>query len=259
VADFDAQYSPDGRRIAFQSNRGAVEGSEVWLAGADGSNPARLTRGPGRSQASPRWSPDGRSIAFASQAGNGHWDVWAIGVDGSGLRQVTRDPADEITPSWSRDGRHLYFTSNRTGRREVWRVAAAGGTEEQLTHEGGCTPHESSDGRTLYYMKVDSDGPLVARPTGGGEERVISSCVSQWSYAVGPEGVFHVDCGGPDSPPTSRRVLRHWNAATGEDRPVATFEADYVAGLSASPDGRTILYGQSPWGAGDLMMIENFR
>ncbi len=258
VADFDAQYSPDGRRIAFQSSRG-VEGSEVWLADADGSNPARLTRGPGRAQASPRWSPDGRWIAFASQAENGHWDVWTIGADGSGLRQVTRDPADEITPSWSRDGRHLYFTSNRTGRREVWRVAAAGGTEEQLTRGGGCTPHESRDGRTLYYMKVDSDGPLVARPTGGGEERPISSCISQWSYAVGPEGVFHVDCGTSEAPPAFRRVLRHWNASTGEDRPVATFEADYLAGLAASPDGRTILYGQSPWGTGDLMMIENFR
>jgi eukaryotic-like serine/threonine-protein kinase len=259
VADFDAQYSPDGRRIAFQSNRGLVDVSEVWLAGADGLSPARLTRGPGRAQASPRWSPDGRSIAFASQAGNGHWDVWTIGVDGSGLRQVTRDPGDEITPSWSRDGRHLYFTSNRTGRREVWRVAAAGGTEEQLTHDGGCTPYESRDGRTFYYMKVDSDGPLMARPTGGGEERMISSCVSQWSYAVGPDGVFHVDCSSPGSQPASQRVLRLWNAATGEDRPVATFDADYVAGLGASPDGQTILYGSSPWGTGDLMMIENFR
>ena len=76
---------------------------------------------------------------------------------------------------------------------------------------------------------------------------------------MGPEGVFHVDCGSPGSQATSQRVLRLWNAATGEDRPVATFDADYVAGLGASPDGQTILYGSSPWGTGDLMMIENFR
>jgi dipeptidyl aminopeptidase/acylaminoacyl peptidase len=258
VAEFDAQYSPDGRRIAFASNRG-VEGYEVWLADADGSNLAQLTRGPGRSQSSPRWSPDGQTIAFASQAEDGHWDIWTIGVDGAGLRQLTRHPADEITPSWSRDGRYVYFTSNRTGRREVFRVAAAGGAEEQLTHGGGCTPHESRDGRTLYYMKVDGDGPLLARPTGGGEERTIVPCVSQWSYAVGPEGVFHVDCDTPQSAAPSRRVLRYWNASTGEDRPVGTFEADYLAGLAASPDGRTILYGNSPWGTGDLMMIDNFR
>ena len=86
----------------------------------------------------PRWSPDGRSIAFDSQAEDGRFDVWTIGVDGSGLRQVTHDPADENTPSWSRDGRFLYFESNRTGRLEIWRVARAGGAEEQVTHEGGC-------------------------------------------------------------------------------------------------------------------------
>ena len=62
-SDVHPQYSPDGRRIAFQSGR-AGEASEIWLADADGSNPTRLTRGPGRGQGSPRWSPDGRSIAF---------------------------------------------------------------------------------------------------------------------------------------------------------------------------------------------------
>jgi eukaryotic-like serine/threonine-protein kinase len=259
VAEFGAEYSPDGQRIAFESNRGAAgDRSAIWLAAADGSNPTQLPYGPGRGGRSPRWSPDGRSIAFDAQAEDGRSDIWTIGVDGTGLRQVTRHPADEQTSSWSRDGHFLYFSSNRTGRREVFRVAATGGPEEQLTHEGGCNPHESRDGQTLYYMKLDSDAPLLARPTGGGEERVIVPCVSQWSYAVGPEGVFHVDCSAPDVV-ASRRVLRHLNTSTGEDRPVATFEADFLAGLSASPDGRTIVYGRSPWGTGDLMMIDNFR
>jgi Tol biopolymer transport system component len=255
--DFQPQYSPDGLRIAFASGREA-ETNDVWLADAEGSNPTRLTRGPGRHQGSPRWSPDGRSIAFDSQAADANWDVWTIGVDGSGLRRVTRDSADKILASWSRDGRWIYFSSNRTGRYEIWRVAAAGGAEEQVTHEGGWMPFESLDGRTLYYKRAGNDGPLLARPTAGGEERTIIACIA--GYAVGPEGVFHLDCRTPTTEDRSQRTLRHWDARTGQDRQLATLDTrdDVVLGLSASPDGRSILYTHVT-ASEDLMMIENFR
>jgi Tol biopolymer transport system component len=251
------QYSADGRRIAFDSDRSGTE--EVWLAEADGSNPMRLTRGPGRRQGSPRWSPDGSRITFDSRADNGRFDIWTIQADGSGLHQVTRDPADEQMPSWSRDGRFIYFSSTRTGRHEVWRVPASGGTEEQITRGGGCMPFESVDGRTLYYMRsCQWEDALLARPTTGGAERTIFRCVE--SYAAGPQGVFSVDCRPdfPHTPRADRNVLRYWDAATGEDRPVGTFDANWVAGLSVSPDGRSVIYGRSIW-AWDLMMIENFR
>jgi Tol biopolymer transport system component len=254
--DMWPQHSPDGLRIAFESGR-TGERDEIWLADTDGSNPTRLTQGPGRSKGSPRWSPDGRSIAFDSPAENGHGDIWTIGTDGSGLRQVTSDPADEIIPSWSRDGRWVYFTSNRTGRHEVWRALATGQGEEPVTREGGCAPFESRDGRTLYYLRGCQGAALLARPTGGGNERTIVPCVDAWNYAVGPQGVFHVDCT-PPGVPSSQRVLRLWDAATGQDRPVATIEGAWVAGVSASPDGRTVLWGRSTL-ASDLVMIENFR
>jgi hypothetical protein len=182
-------------------------------------------------------------------------------VDGSGLRQVTRDPADENVASWSRDGRLIYFGSNRTGRYEVWRAPAAGGSEEQVTSEGGYVPLESLDGRTLYYRRANSDSPLLARPTTGGTERTVVGCVPfPFGYAVGPEGVVHLDCRTPTTEDPSRRTLRHWEAGTGRDRAIATLdvgEGDPV-GLSVSPDGRTILYTRGSASA-DLMMIENFR
>ena len=256
-ADFAAQYSPDGRRIAFHSGR-AGDAGEIWLANADGSDPTRLTRGPGREQGSPQWSPDGRSIAFDSQAESGHVDIWTIGVDGSGLREVTHDPADDMMPSWSRDGRFLYFVSNRTARGEIWRIPAAGGTEEPITREGGGAPLESVDGRTLYYLRP-SDNALLARPRAGGQARTVLRCVDGGNYAVGPQGIFYMECASPQGPTGSRNVLRLWDAATGQDRSVASIESTFVAGLSVSPDGRTILYGHSSWGTADLMMIENFR
>ena len=252
------QYSPDGLRIAFGSSREGVT-LEIWLADADGSNPTRLTRGPGRAQGSPRWSSDGRLIAFDSQGEDGRYDVWTIGVDGSGLHRVTHDPSNENVPSFSRDGRWVYFGSDRTGRYEVWRVAASGGAEEQVTRDGGYLPFESIDGRTLYYTRAPGQAPVLARPTAGGEERTIIGCApASFGYAVGPEGVFHLDCQIPADP--SQRILRRWDAGTGKDRPLATLDTGAWAalGLSVSPDGRSILYTRATWSQ-DLMTIENFR
>jgi Tol biopolymer transport system component len=253
--DGNPQYSRDGRRVAFSSG----ERSEVWLANADGSAVTRLTRGPGRHQGSPRWSPDGLTIAFDSQVADGRWDIWTIGVDGSGLRQITRDPADENRPSWSRDGQSLYYGSNRPGRYEIWRVPAAGGTEEQVTHGGGFLPFESLDGRTLYYLRRIG-GELLAQPTAGGQEQLIVPCVDMWDYAVGPQGIFHIDCPGQGSGAASQRALRHWEAATRQDREVAILDLGHGTnlGLSVSPDGRAVIY--SPFThEHHLMMIENFR
>jgi WD40 repeat protein len=263
--EYNPQHSPDGRRLAFSSNR-TDERFEVWLGDADGSNVTRLTRGPGRAQGSPRWSPDGRTIAFDSQGADGHFDIWTIGVDGSGLRQVTRHPADENMPSWSRDGRFIYYGSNRTGRYEIWRVPPGGVTEEQVTHGGGFSPFESLDGRMLYYLREDPNttsagSGLVARPTAGGPERLIVECVDLgFGWGVGPRGVFHVDCRMPGVPDGALRVLRHWEAATGKDHEVTRVDCGLPPnlGLSASPDGRHLVFTRLE-SASNLMMIENFR
>jgi Tol biopolymer transport system component len=259
--EFYARYSPDGRRIAFQSGRSGAP--EIWLVDADGSNPTRLTRGPGRWQGAPRWSPDGRSIVFCSMDEDARWNVWRIGVDGSGLRQVTQDHdlGYEQIPSWSRDGRWIYFSSDRTGRAELFRVAAAGGPQEQVTRAGGLTALESLDGRTLYYTASYGNSALLARPTAGGEERTIAGCIdTAWNYAAAPQGVFYVGCRAAGATSGSTRTVLLWESATGRTRPVATIEGDWIAGLSASPDGRTLLWGRSMYTfSTDLMMIENFR
>ena len=137
-------------------------------------------------------------------------------------------------------------------------MALGDGTEEQLTRDGGVVPFESFDGRTLYYQ-ARPDGPLLARPTSGGEARTVSLCApGSDGWAVGPRGVFHVDCAAAGAGLSRRQTLRYWEAATGRDRLVATLEADGILGLSVSPDGQSILYGRST-PSSSLMMIENFR
>lgn len=145
------RFSPDGRRIAFQSTR---SGSfELWLCDSDGQRPVQLTRFGGPHVGCPRWSPDGRQLAFDSAHSGSHRDIYVINADGSGLRRLTTESSNDSRPSWSRDGKWIYFASNRSGAWQVWRAPSAGGEAVQVTRHGGREAFESADGRFVYYAK----------------------------------------------------------------------------------------------------------
>ena len=101
---------------------------------------------------SPKISPDGKRIAFDSRP-EGQPEIFAINVDGSGLTRVTSDPAEDVVPAWSADGRWIYFGSNRGGNWQIWKVLSTGGVPEQVTHGGGFAARESPDGQWVYYAR----------------------------------------------------------------------------------------------------------
>jgi Tol biopolymer transport system component len=262
VSAFDGyspHLAPDGSRFAFESGRGGG-GTEIWLAAVDGSNPTQLTHGPGLWQGSPRWSPDGRRVAFDSLGEDGQSDVWTIGADGGSLRRLTSSPAAHTMPTWSHDGRFVYFTSDRGGAETIWRVPLAGGPEEQVTHTGGGRCEEAADGQTLFFQRATrGDSPLLAESLAGGQERTVIDCVPRFGYTLGRAGIYHLGCGADSG--AVPLLLR--DTATGRDRLLGTLERPDIGGggggLTASADGSVILYSKMIGEGSDLMLIENFR
>jgi TolB protein len=103
--DSRADWSPDGRRIAFSSNR--TGNKEIYLINPDGTGLVQLTSNPGADDG-PEWSPDGKLIAYQStRAGN--TDIYVMNADGSGDVRLTTDPRDDAKPSWSPNGRRIAF------------------------------------------------------------------------------------------------------------------------------------------------------
>ena len=132
------QYSPDGRRVAFQSDRSGQD--EVWTceaeSKADGRNCQQLTFFGGPQCGTPRWSPDGRSIALDSRV-EGSPQIYVIPSDGGKPRRVTDGGWQNQLPSWSRDGKWIYFESDRSGLWRIWKAPVLGGAAVQVTRNMG--------------------------------------------------------------------------------------------------------------------------
>ncbi len=113
----------------------------------------------------PQVSPDGKTVAFVLRAtdldaNKGKTDLWAVGVDGSGLRRLTTDPAGDSSPRWSADGRHIYFVSSRSGSSQIWRLGIDGGEAQQVTDQplDVDNPVVSPDGKHIAFtMEVFPD------------------------------------------------------------------------------------------------------
>jgi eukaryotic-like serine/threonine-protein kinase len=253
LPDVDPEFSPDGSRIAFSSARSGQD-QEIWIARSDGTGAMLLTRGSaGRNRGSPRWSHDSTRIVFDSSSEDGVRRAYVTDATGGAPRLVSDYHAN--FPSWSHDDQWIYFGSNRTGRMEVWRVPAAGGTPEQVTREGGNAPRASADGRTLYYRR----GPTVyGKPLGGGPDQPIVEGATGITGAYLPSGteLFHVARPDPSRPILAE--LRATDVRTRKTRSICRFEATNFSGLTVSPDGKTVLLSVFT-AAADLLLVENFR
>jgi serine/threonine protein kinase/WD40 repeat protein len=255
MLDSNAQFSPDGRRIVFASQRG-IDRVSIWLSDANGGSLAQITRGPGRYDGSPRWSPDGRWIAYDALGSDRRRKINVVESSGGQPREVTRGQWSSNVPSWSRDGKWIYFTSDRTGRPEIWRIPFSGGAAEQITRGGGYVALEAPDRKTLYYTKSGSYSgvPLYANPLGAQEEKIILHQVAGRGFVVFEDGIYYLTLTGPRT-----AEIRFYEFAGGRSRTVGSIAGPVGLGLSVSPDRRTFLFTELLAAGTDLMLIENFR
>ena len=251
------QFSPDGQKIVFQSERSGL--SDIWICDREGANARQLTFLGGPLVGTPRWSPDGRYIAFDARA-EGHSDIYLVDAEGGRPRRITTETSNDVVPSWSRNGRFVYFASNRTGTRpEIWKAPVAGGEAQQVTKQGGFAAFESPDGKYLYYAKLDVAG-LWRIPLEGGHESLVLDQLKPREggyWAVAADGIYFINS---ESKPHA--TIEFFAFATSRLTSIATIEKEpinWASNLAVSPDGRWILYTQVDQSDSDIMLMENFH
>ena len=251
--DFEGAFSPDGRRIAFASDRsGSVE---LWTANSDGTNQAQLTSLKAADAGTPRWSPDGKTIAFDARL-EGHGDIFVISAEGGTPRRLTTEPVENNVPAWSRDGKWIYFSSNRTGTWQIWKVPSVGGSAIPVTKNGGFSAQESPDGKFLYIW-LEGGTIWRMRPSGEETTRVLQGePVFAW-WRIAPGGIYFVDGS------TTPARVRFLDFATDRVKTITSLDLGYAIpgpwGFDVSPDEQWILFRRVDQVASDIMLVENFR
>ncbi len=260
------RYSPDGKRIAFVSDRSGNQAFWVW--DSEGHNAFSLPSD-GKVGAH-NWSPDGQRITFDFFA-SGYWNIFEMSAEGGVPRQLTFEKSNNARPSWSRNGQWIYFGSDRGGDWQVWKIPSTGGLAGQVTRRGGFVALESPDGKFLYYSKdfLPVHGSPIAglwrMPVEGGEEaRVIKTLeVGLGGYwDIIDKGIYFVEKGSDNLALAPPMVLKFLSFATGRIKEIAPLERELLywnQGLSASPDGRWVLYQDGERQGSDIMLVENFR
>jgi imidazolonepropionase-like amidohydrolase/Tol biopolymer transport system component len=196
------RFSPDGKRIAFTSDRGG--GDNVWIMNADGSDKRQMSKEDFRLLNQPSWSPDGRFIVakkhFTTGRSLGTGEVWLYHVSGGAGVVLVKKPNEQHQkelgePIFAPDGKHIYYTRNITpgpifqyaqdSNGEIFDIERynleTGKTEAVVTGAGGSVrPTPSPDGKQIAFVRRErTKSKLYVKDLTTGEERKIYDALDQ--------------------------------------------------------------------------------
>lgn len=251
--DHTPRYSPDGKSIAFASDRSGSD--EIWISDNDGSNTVQLTSFGGPYTADPVWSADGKWIFLHSGT-----DLYRISAESGRATKLTTlrqgIPNGATVTGWEDNG--LYSAPDRSGVLQVWRKAEAkGGQAVRITRNGGEFAFETQDRRLIYYLKPTTpdleSSSLWKMPTRGGEEREVLETIFDHCFDFVKDGIYFIAN-------QRRPQLQFLSFATGRIGTVATLPPDMLAwGFSVAPNGRWLLYSEFVPFRANLMLVEDYR
>ncbi len=246
------QFSPDGKKVVFISGRSGTW--EAWICDSDGSNPLQVTSYGGAEISPPQWSPDGSRLTFAANP-EGRYEIFIVDANGGSPKRLNSGAGGADNPSWSRDGRWIFYDILDVANRGIWKVPAEGGPPVPATSEYWAAM-EAPQGDWIYVRQTTPAGFCLWRvPSKGGEpQKVLESLSGHLNYALVKGGIFYI----PRSDPQSGYSLQFLNTVTGSIERIASFDKP-VYGISVSPDRRWILFAQIEQLGSDLMLVESFR
>ena len=154
-------WSPDSRQLAYVSFEG--NRSSIFVQTLRTGNRFKVSSKPGINGA-PAFSPDGRKLVVTLGGVDGNLDIYTLDITSRQAQRLTNHRAIDTEGTWSPDGRHIYFTSDRAGGPQVYRVSAKGGTPERITFEGSynARPRLSPDGERLAMVHNDRGNYRIA-------------------------------------------------------------------------------------------------
>jgi Tol biopolymer transport system component len=254
LVDRSAAWSPDGRWIAFASERSG--GLQMWLCNPDGTNLRQLTAMDTTEGMAPVWSPDSQWIVFSGDQ-EGTRQLYVLNVRGGPPKKCTSDPVAARDPQWSSDGKWIYFWSNRRGKDEVWKVPREGGAEAPA--EGIRMGRPDPDRAYVYFAQEEGNQVSIWREpvTGGQPSKVLAGAA--WDFAVSKKGLYYALPGPPEAP--WNKWVAFYDFATKSTAKIAElrYGTGTGTGFAVSPDGHCLLYTQCDRETTDLMLVENFR
>lgn len=241
VNDLAPDWSPDGSKIAFVSDRDG--NNEIYVMKADGSGVRRVTTNTAWDN-QPSWSPDGTQLAFASER-TGNREIFVVKADGSGARQLTFDPGPDIWPEYSPDGDQLAFTRVGGDTSAVYTISVEGGSARKLTPDSlnAGQADWSPDGRRVVLINnhcatCGASDVFTMRTNGRGLTRLTNDFGNNLNPSWSPDGTSIVFW--------HSKVLPSGGLSHPADIWVMSADGTQLTNLTNSPGDRDVLPDWGP-------------